>query len=342
MNYNVKVLLGFSGGIDSTAAALYLRDSGYEVLLETLDTTGDLQFLENARRTAENIGLQLHFSDVRDEFRRSVIDYFTDGYLKGHTPAPCTVCNSAIKWKTLFRRAVETGARHIATGHYFRIARSGGLYFVRRGADPVKDQSYYLWQLSQEILSMALTPMGEKIKSEVKRESGFLPDAAESMGVCFLKGIDYGDFMLRSCKDIVPGSMVDLSGRMVGTHRGCALYTIGQKKGLDCPLPGAVVTGIDAARNLITVGKDKDLYSDKLSLRDCVAPDMDRLLSSDRITVMVRGLGRNPKGYAKVTRCGQGLDVELSDPAWAAAPGQPVVMYEDDMVLGGGFLDRAY
>ena len=140
-----SVLLGFSGGIDSTAAAAILREEGYDVHLDTLDTTGDPELLQRARETARKLGLPWHCSDVRERFRSEIIDYFVDGYRRGETPAPCTRCNPLIKWESLFRTATACGYDHIATGHYFRIHREGNTRFVRMAADPAKDQSYYLW-----------------------------------------------------------------------------------------------------------------------------------------------------------------------------------------------------
>lgn len=163
-----SVLLGFSGGIDSTAAAAILREEGYDVHLDTLDTTGDPELLQRARETARKLGLPWHCSDVRERFRSEIIDYFIDGYRRGETPAPCTRCNPLIKWESLFRTATACGYDHIATGHYFRIHREGNTRFVRMAADPAKDQSYYLWGVPQACLSMALTPMGDRFKSEVK------------------------------------------------------------------------------------------------------------------------------------------------------------------------------
>lgn len=361
--YDKRVILGFSGGIDSTAAALYLRDEGYEVTLETLDTVADPDFVSAAREAALKIGMPLHVSDVSCAFRDNIIGYFADSYMRGETPAPCTLCNVMIKWKTLYQRARESGCGHIATGHYFRIHHCGDTFFVRKGADPAKDQSYYLWALPQEYLAMALTPMGVRIKTDVKNVHGHLVAASESMGVCFLRGVNYADFLRRTVPGICDGDIVDRSGRIVGRHGGCALYTIGQKKNLDCGIDGAVVTGMDSANNCIIIGSDKDLYSGVLYVKDCVVPDMERLLCSGELEVRIRGIGRNPEGYARVriigSECsvtdtedgtafaalmpyGAGsalrLEITLSSPAWAAAKGQPVVFYERDIVLGGGFL----
>lgn len=407
-----KVLLGFSGGVDSTASAAILRNQGYDVRLLTLDTAGNREQIEKARSVAAKLGMELEVADVRQLFSESVVNYFTGSYCRGETPAPCTVCNELVKWKTLYDKVVERGYDNIATGHYFRVEDRGGKYHVRKGADPVKDQSYFLWSLPQRYLAMALTPMGDRFKNDVKRSHDHLVGGAESMGVCFLNGLSYGDFLRDRVPSIRSGAVLDRSGGVVGSHEGCALYTIGQKRGFECTVAGAVVTGIDAAANTLTVGTDSDLYSTVLELDGCRVVDLERLLDSPRVTVKIRGLGRNPEGYVKVTVSGDGyeagggsgdpycgcgnpggdcssnagsscgfsgsgcgfsgsgcgsygnfggssgsgssdnpsnsgssenhntlrLHVALSDPAWAAAKGQPVVFYEDDIVFGGGYL----
>lgn len=368
-----KVLLGFSGGVDSTASAVVLRDGGYDVRLLMLDTTGNLQQVEKARSVAEKLDMPLEITDVRKPFREAVVDYFIDGYCRGETPAPCSVCNERVKWKTLYDKALEYCCDHIATGHYFRVKAWDGNYYVREGADPVKDQSYFLWSLPQKYLAMALTPMGDKLKNDIKQAYDHLVDEAESMGVCFLDGKSYGDFLRSNVPSIKTGQVKDKAGNMVGTHNGCALYTTGQKKGFECSVPGAVVVGIDASENTLTVGTDADLYSSVLELERCRVVNLPRLLGSDGITVKIRGIGRNPQGSVSVTvrsneviaspntvrymdmapGCEDPLEdgdtspwpnnelrlrVELSDPAWAAAKGQPVVFYEGDVVLGGGYL----
>lgn len=213
-----SVLLGFSGGIDSTAAAAILREEGYDVHLDTLDTTGDPELLQRARETARKLGLPWHCSDVRERFRSEIIDYFVDGYRRGETPAPCTRCNPLIKWESLFRTATACGYDHIATGHYFRIHREGNTRFVRMAADPAKDQSYYLWGVPQACLSMALTPMGDRFKSEVKTRycNGGLQ--RESMGVCFLEGRSYRQLLSEKLPQLEPGEIVDREGHVVGCH----------------------------------------------------------------------------------------------------------------------------
>ncbi len=334
-----EVLLAYSGGIDSTAAARILGEKGYAVTLLTLDTAGDREMLSSARQKAAALGLPWRQTDVRERFGREVVDYFRESYLRGETPVPCTFCNPAIKWRTLYETALREGFGHIATGHYFRLREENGRWFVRRALDPAKDQSYYLWGLSQECLRMALAPMGDRIKDTIRKE---LPQEAlprESMGVCFLNGRSYGDFIRETIPGIGPGEIVDREGRVIGRHEGYPFYTIGQRRGLDIPLPWRV-TGIDARNNRLTAGDDTQLYHRRLLLKEWNAPDLQRLVESDRISVRVRGIGRNPGGFARVTVHGENLLVTLDEPAWAAARGQAVVLYEGDLVAGGGILEN--
>lgn len=341
MEKKKRVLLGFSGGVDSTSAALMLRDQGYEVTLSLLDTAGDQTQIERATETAQSIDLPLRVCSVREEFRREVIDYFREGYLRGETPAPCTRCNQQIKWRWLYETAQREGYDHVATGHYVRIHQEGEHHYIRKAVDPTKDQSYYLWSLPQEYLRRAITPMGEWVKKEIKERYGSYVRERESMGVCFLRGVEYGAFLRGEGVQIEPGEVVDREGRVVGRHLGTPLYTIGQKRGLEGDLPaGSVVVGIDARRNQLRVGENKDLYHHTLLVREFTAPNLSRLLLSERLEVKIRGFGVNPEGYARVEWEEGRLKVMLSQPAWALATGQPVVFYEEDLVLGGGILDN--
>ncbi|MDL2320376.1 tRNA-specific 2-thiouridylase [Alistipes sp. OttesenSCG-928-B03] len=333
--------MAFSGGIDSSHAARVLADGGYRVTALYLDMYGDAQQLDAAREKAAQIGVDFLSVDVQARFAERVVDYFTGEYLRGRTPAPCTVCNREIKWRSLCEAARAGGYDHIATGHYLNIAMHGGRYYVTRAADPIKDQSYYLWALPQEALAMAVAPMGGVLKSDVKRAAG-VGDGGESMGVCFLRGQGCGEFLRARCADAVrPGEVADRDGRIIGRHDGTPLYTIGQKRGLDIPV-GMCVTGIDAARNRLVAGTDKELYHSHLVISGCNIVDMDEALTARDISVMIRGYGRNPQGACRIEPHPSGLHIALCDPAWAPAAGQPVVLYRGDRVIGGGWLEEYF
>ena len=333
-----SVVLGFSGGIDSMTAAQLLKRDGYNVRAVTLDTVGDTTLVETAALRARELGIDFNVVDVRSDFSKYIIDYFTQSYRLGRTPAPCTVCNPLIKWHHLAKCADEIGADYVATGHYFKVVHYNNHYYVARAADSAKDQSYYLWGLGQSLLSRILTPMCDIIKSDVKQN---FSDKRESMGLCFLQGRSYRDFLVEKCGDVVRcGDIVDTEGRKVGRHDGVAFYTIGQKRGLDLELSGVAVVGINAERNELIVGPQEMLFHETLEIGGCNIVDEDELLSANDISVVIRGIGRNPSGFARsIERTKSGYKISLSDPAWAPAVGQPLVFYRQNRVIGGGIVE---
>ena len=335
-----SVLLAFSGGMDSRTAARLLLEE-YEVESLTLDTTGDADLLLSAKQYASELGIEHSSLDVQAEFRHRIIDYFTDSYAAGRTPAPCTVCNPMIKWRYLIDEADRRGIEHVATGHYFNIERYNNHLYVARADDSRKDQSYYLWGLSQQVLQRALTPMGHVIKDNIR--SGFT-HAKESMGLCFLRGESYRDYISRTQPALtLKGDVVDTEGRKVGSHAGVAFYTIGQKRGFECELTGVAVVGIDAAMNRIIVGKDAELYHSTLEINDCNIVDKEEFMQADDVRVVIRGIGRNPQEHMRrAESAGEGYRIHLNDPAWAPAAGQPVVFYRQNRVIGGGIVERYY
>ncbi|MBO7198462.1 MAG: tRNA-specific 2-thiouridylase [Alistipes sp.] len=329
-----SVLLGFSGGIDSCTSARKLSEEGYKVVALTIDTMGDKAMVEKARAKAEEMGIEWLVYDARELFKREIIDYFCREYAMGHTPAPCTRCNPHIKWRILAQEATRLGIDHIATGHYFNIDKRDGHYYVTKGVDETKDQSYYLWGLSQEILSRALTPMGNAIKSEVK--SSF-KDKSESMGICFLAGRPYAEFLAAEGVAMPDGDIVTKCGEVCGHHNGIARYTIGQRRGEGIP-EGLRVVGIEAQRNTIVVGPNSDLFHHKLTIAECNIVDCNELLTASDITIKIRGIGRNPELPVSVEACDGGFTVTTNDPAWAPAVGQPLVFYRNNWVIGGGIV----
>ena len=329
-----SVLLGFSGGIDSCTSAQRLKDEGYRVVALTIDTMGDEAMVEKARAKAEEIGVEWLMYDAREEFKRDIIDYFCNEYASGHTPAPCTRCNPMIKWRTLLNEANRLGIERIATGHYFNIEQHNGRYYVAKGIDENKDQSYYLWGLSQETLSRAITPMGNAIKSNVKQA---FRDKSESMGICFLKGLPYAEFLKNQGVTRPEGDIITQQGVVCGTHNGIARYTIGQRRGVGIP-EGMRVIAIDAKANHIVVGANELLYRHNLHIADCNIVCEEELLTASDITIKIRGIGRNPQLPVKVEATADGYTVKTQDPAWAPALGQPLVFYRNNLVIGGGIV----
>lgn len=307
---------------------------GYHVVALTIDTMGDEAMLHKARTKAEEIGAEWLMYDAREEFKREIIDYFCQEYAMGHTPAPCTRCNPLIKWRTLLNEANRLGIKYIATGHYFNIERRDEKYYVTKGVDENKDQSYYLWGLSQEILSRAITPMGNAIKSDVKQA---FKDKSESMGICFLNGLPYAEFLRNRGIDMPDGDIVTRNGEVCGRHNGIARYTIGQRRGVGIP-EGMRVIGIDATHNHIIVGENELLFHNQLHIAHCNIVDEEELLTAKDITVKIRGIGRNPQLPVSIEATHGGYIVKTQDPAWAPAIGQPLVFYRNNWVIGGGIV----
>ena len=334
-----RVVLGFSGGIDSATAVRLLQQQEYEVEALTLDTTGDEAMLATAAARAQDLGIEHRMLDVRIEFKRSIIDYFTRSYMAGRTPAPCTVCNPLIKWHHLISEADRLGIEYVATGHYFNIERCNNHLYVARADDSRKDQSYYRWALSQQILQRALTPMGRIIKEDIRHN---FTDRRESMGICFLQGVSYREFITRHHPEAAcAGEVVDNEGKVVGRHDGIAFYTIGQKRGFECSLQGVAIVAIDSVRNRLVVGPNSNLYHHNLTISDCNIVDKEEFIFSPDVSIVIRGIGRNPEGFLrKVEPTERGYRLQLDDAAWAPAVGQPVVFYRQNRVLGGGIIEH--
>ncbi len=335
-----------SGGIDSFATALLLQQKGYEVIGVNL-VLWEENDLAEVEKICRKLGISLLRRDGKRLFREVVVKSFVDGYLAGHTPSPCCVCNSWIKWKLLAAAALELGTFSIATGHYVRITEKQGLFYFRRGKDHQKDQSYFLWGVGQDILSQAHTPLGDYTKSEVRSwalTQGYeeIAGRRESMSICFLKGRDYRDFIRENTTaSFSKGIIFDRNGQAIGEHEGVLNYTIGQKRGMPV-INGQelYVAEMDAGRNVLIADVKSGLYTSILEVEDLNLQDIDDLFLPD-LTVKVRGIGVNPDGFVKrMDIIPGGVRVYLSQPAWAVAPGQPVVFYWNDLVLGGGIVRK--
>lgn len=329
-----SVVLGFSGGIDSCTAARHLRDEGYRVVALTINTTNDSTLLDKAQAKAKELGIEWMEYDAVELFRKEIIDYFTSSYAKGYTPAPCTLCNTRIKWRILSEVADSLGIYHIATGHYLNIVKHNGHLYIARALDSSKDQSYYLWGVSESTLRRTLTPMSRILKSDIRQN---FSDKRESMGICFLGGCHYTDFLISQGIALNPGDIVDQAGMVVGRHNGIARYTIGQRRGTGIP-EGLRIISIDACNNRLIVGNNCELYKQTLYINDCHIIDPDEVLAADDITIMIRGIGRNPERPVKVEKHNNGYRITCDDAAWAPALGQPLVLYRHNLVIGGGII----
>ena len=351
MKPNRKVLLGMSGGTDSSVAALLLQDAGYEVTGVTFrfyEKDGNTEYLDDARDLCHRLGIPHMVYDARSVFRESIINYFIREYMEGHTPVPCTLCNNYLKWPLLRQLADERGIYHLATGHYVRKRWIDGYWHIVNGADQDKDQSFFLWGLPQDILERMLLPMGELTKilvREVAEKRGFLKAATkkDSIGVCFCP-MDYRTFLRKEVPSeaIQKGKFFDEKGNFIAWHEGYPFYTIGQRRGLGIDLNRAVfVKEIIPVENKVILGDLKSLEKTEMRLKDWHAANYASLFGKDDVIVKIRY--RKQANRCTVTLLPDNtLLVQLHEPLTAIAAGQAAAFYRNDVVLGGGIIEDAF
>ncbi len=336
------VLVALSGGMDSAAAVLLLRQAGYRPSALFLDLFDDPTERERVVALADRMGVELTVESVGERFRDEVVEWTLRMHRRGETPVPCSRCNPRLKWAALEEAADRMGIRHLATGHYVRVVERSGRHFFARGIDPAKDQSYYLWGVPERLIARAITPLGDWSKALLRdylHDAGYgdLARRAESMSLCFLHGESYPEFLKRRLNPAT-GQVVDARGAVVGRHDGYPLYTIGQKRGFESAVAGAVVA-VDARRNRLVVSdRPEALERSEVTLRNWQAVDPEGLLQAD-LRAMVRGIGRNPQGRCRVELRGDRLVLHFEgEPAWAIAPGQSVALYDGECLAGGGII----
>lgn len=353
MSEKKRVLLGMSGGTDSSVAAMLLQEAGYEVVGVTFrfyELNGSTEYLEDARALAGRLGMEHITYDAREVFEQRIVNYFIDEYMAGHTPVPCTLCNNYLKWPLLAKIADEKGIFYIATGHYVRKVNSGGMYYITPAADADKDQSFFLWGLQQDILQRMLLPMGEMTKPEARAYAarrGFekASKKKDSLGVCFCP-MDYRSFLKRhmdvtnNTRGIAKGKFLDEEGHFIAWHEGYPFYTIGQRRGLGIDLNRAVfVKEIRPQQNEVVLASLPSLERMEMVLKDWNIVDKGRLLGHNDIIVKIRY--RKQKNHCTVTITDDGLlHVQLHEPLAAIAVGQAAAFYKNDLVLGGGIIQR--
>ena len=347
MEPNRRVLLGMSGGTDSSVAALLLQDAGYEVMGVTFrfyEKDGCTEYLDDARDLCRRLGIPHIVSDQREVFQTTIIDYFIREYMDGHTPVPCTLCNNYLKWPLLRQLADEMGIYHLATGHYVQKQCIDGHWHIINGADEDKDQSFFLWGLPQDILERMLLPMGGLTKlrvREIAEERGYLKAARkkDSIGVCFCP-MDYRTFLRNnvSVEAIQKGKFFDEKGNFIAWHEGYPFYTIGQRRGLGIDLNRAVfVKEIIPSENKVVLGDLKSLERTEMRLKDWNIINPALLLGKDDVIVKIRY--RKQANRCTVTLLPDNtLHVLLHEPLTAIAAGQAAAFYRDDVVLGGGII----
>lgn len=354
-----RVIVGMSGGVDSSTAAALLVEQGYDVVGITLklwpqdclsraeDKCCGPQAVADARAVCHRLGFPFYLVDEAEDFKQQVIQYFADEYKAGRTPNPCVMCNEKLKFGSLITRARKLGAEFVATGHYARIERDGntGRYLLQRGRDPRRDQSYFLFSLRQDQLARALFPLGELLKTEtraVARDKALkTAEKEESMEICFVPDNDYGKF-LRQAKLVAEhrGEIVDVQGRVLGQHDGIEFFTIGQRRGIGVSAPQPLyVVDLDAAANRVIVGDDAELSRGEFRVERCNWIPFTEPPTA--LTVIAKIRYNHPGTPANVTPLASGgARVELEVPQRAVTPGQACVFYDGDTVVGGGWIAR--
>ena len=354
---NKKALIGMSGGVDSSVAALLMQRAGYECIGVTLrlyehptevSTCCSLDDVEDARAVATRMGIRHYVFNFKDDFDRQVVQKFVASYEQGLTPNPCIDCNRFLKFDRLLRRALELGCDWVVSGHYAQIRQDpeSGRYLLYKAADPAKDQTYFLACLSQDQLAHIQFPLGGLTKPQVRKiaeENGFVTARKrDSQDICFVPDGDYGAFLQRYTGKTFPeGDFLDLQGNVVGHHRGADCYTRGQRKGLGLAMGEPVyVCSKDMEHNTVTVGPNSALFSPALRAGDWYWYPFEHLIQPMRVTAKTRHsqfeqaatVYPEENGFARV---------EFDAPQRAVTPGQAVVLYDGDMVVGGGTITQA-
>lgn len=362
MSRHGKVLVAMSGGIDSTVTALMLHEQGYEVVGITMKTwdyassgsskkeTGccNLDSFNDARAAAVHHGFPHFVLDIRDEFGDFVINNFVDEYLAGRTPNPCVLCNTHIKWRALLKRADAMDCAFIATGHYGQIREENGRYMISKGIDELKDQSYVLWGLQQDVLGRTLLPLGRYRKTEIRQmafDFGYpeLAKKAESYEICFVPDNDYRGFLKRRVdgleEKVDGGNFVLKDGTIVGRHRGYPFYTVGQRKGLEIALGRPVfVTAIIPETNTVVLGAEDDLQQQEMRVAGINMVKYDHIPEGMEVTTKIRYKDRG--ALSNLYNDNGQVRVHFYENVKGIAPGQSAVFYEGDDVIGGGIIQR--
>lgn len=351
-----KVVVGMSGGVDSSVAAFLLKEQGYDVIGVTMQIWQEeepalteenggccgISAVEDARRVAQMLDIPYYVMNFRKEFKKNVVDYFISEYLAGRTPNPCIACNRYVKWEALLARSLEIGADYIATGHYARIEKlQNGRYAVRNSVTAQKDQTYALYNLTQFQLSHTLMPAGEYTKEEIREiaRQNHLPVASkpDSQDICFVPDGDYAGFIQQAVPDQVPGpgNFVSEQGEVLGIHKGMIHYTVGQRKGLGLSMGHPVFVSKICPKENEVVISDRDVFCTKLVCNNVNFMGMEDLKVPRRLWAKVRYAHKGEWCTAYQTGEDE-ICVKFEKPVRAITPGQAVVFYDGEYVMGGG------
>jgi tRNA-specific 2-thiouridylase len=353
-----KVVVGMSGGVDSSVAAYLLKEQGYDVIGVTMQIWQEdkefeereggccsLSAVDDARRVADRIGIPFYVLNFRDSFKEKVIDYFVDEYIDGKTPNPCIACNKYLKFDELLMKARAIGAEYVATGHYATVTNENGRYVLRRSEDDRKDQTYALYNLTQEQLAHTLMPCGEYTKDrirEIAKEIGLaVHNKKDSEEICFIPDNDHGSYIkLAKPEKVKQGNFVDKNGNILGKHKGIVYYTIGQRKGLGLALGRPVfVTDINPLRNEVVIGPEEDIFKTDLIAKDLNFITLDVLDKEIKVKAKIRYSAKASDATIRPLEDGR-VVVSFKEKQRAITKGQSVVFYDEDLVVGGGIIEK--
>jgi tRNA-specific 2-thiouridylase len=357
-NSNKKVLIAMSGGVDSSVSAALLKEQGYEVIGATMQIwqTEEEEERENgccsltavndARRVADKLGIPYYVLNFRDIFRERVIEYFIREYQAGRTPNPCIVCNKEVKFEALLDKAISMGLDYIATGHYAQVEFKDGRYLLKKAISKTKDQTYALYNLTQDQLSKTLFPVGryekDQIRQIAKKYDLGVASKPDSQEICFVEDNDYAKFISEYAdSEIYPGDIVDTKENVLGKHNGVFNYTVGQRKGLGIPsnMPLYVVE-IDIEKNQVVVGSDEETFSNKFIARDLNWIGINKLEKEMRVEAKIRYGAKEAPAIIKPIE-NEKVEVFFDTPQRAITPGQSAVFYDGDYVVGGGVIENS-
>lgn len=344
-----STIIGLSGGVDSSTAAYLLKKEGYSVVGLNIDfwvNMKDTSSKKDAREVAKKLNIPLHTINVKEQFQKNVIEYFVKEYKEGKTPNPCVICNRCVKFQTLLDSCKTSNTQYIATGHYANIEKKNNRYLLKKGKDKTKDQSYMLYNLTQEQLSKLLLPLGKYTKEEVRdiaKKAGLLTaHKKDSQEICFINDNDHHRFITEYSKEKpIQGNFVDREGNILGKHKGISKYTIGQRKGIGISANKPIfVTDINPAKNEITLGDEKELFKKEIYVKDLNWIAFEKLEQEIIVNAKIRYAAREER--AKLIPLAEGKIKAVFEKAQRApTPGQAIVFYSKEYVLGGGIIESA-